>query len=74
MESSNKTLSSGGYEQIGTGAPTLEEPAEVFPAEFIALVVVQLGPLPVLVAHQGQAVVGDDAVSLVFKLKAVIDV
>ena len=38
------------------------------------LVLFQLDPLAVLVTNQGQSIVGDDAVTFVFKLKAVVNI
>ena len=43
----------GGQKQVRPVAPPLQEASEILPAQFVALVVVQLRPLPVLVADQG---------------------
>ena len=41
----------GGNEEVGPVAPALQEPPEILPAELIALVVVQFGPLAVFMAN-----------------------
>ena len=74
MELAVEAQGSRGDEQVWAVAPPLEEPAEILSAELIPLIIVQLGPLPVLEAHQRQGVVGDIPVPFVLELEAVVDV
>ena len=64
----------GGKQQVWSVSPALEEPSKVLPAQLVPLVIVKLGPLTVLVAHQGQAGISDYLKAFVFELEAVVDV
>ena len=73
-ESALEPPTAGRDQQVGPVAPAFEEAAEVLAAELVPLVVVQLGPLAVFVAHQWEGRVRHHPVALVLELETVVDV
>ena len=68
------TAASASRQQVGPVAPAPQEASEVLSAKLIPLVFLQLGPLTVFVPGQGQTTVGNNAVSFILELEAIIDV
>ena len=64
----------GGYQEVGSVSPPFQEPAKVLAAQFVTLVIVQLRPLPVLVADQRQTGIGHYPEPFVLELEAVVDI
>ena len=64
----------GGNQQVRPIAPAFQEPPKVLSAQLVTLVIIQLGPLAVFMAHQRQARVGYYLKAFVLELEAIVDV